>query len=97
MQINRERGNFVKKLAMLVEEKRMTYGAIRKSTGEGWALVLDPEFSSSSGKLSSGTLIFFSKNKQDVHDFILKDKNKRIKHYSIVYTGSFPEDQIFVL
>jgi hypothetical protein len=82
---------------MIVSEKPVTYNKIRKMAGNVWALISDPVYSEKDGSLKSGILVYFSKNKEDVQKFILRDKTGIIKEYTILYTGKIPSDQVFVL
>ncbi|MEI6435988.1 MAG: hypothetical protein WCP32_14160 [Bacteroidota bacterium] len=70
---------------------------IKSLAGEAWALVADPVFSAKNGELKSGILLYFSRDKQDVHEFILHDKQRLIKHYTILFTGKKPAHQVYVL
>jgi hypothetical protein len=82
---------------MIVTEKPVSYNKIKKMAENVWALIADPVFSEEDGKLKSGVLIYFSKKKEDVQKFILKDKTGMIRNYTILYTGEKPSDQVFVL
>ena len=82
---------------MIVSEKPISYNKIKALTGEVWVLISDPEYSEKDGNLKSGVLVYFSKNKEDVQNYILKDKSGLIGHYTIIYTGKQPSDQVFVL
>ena len=82
---------------MIVSEKPVPYQKIRKMAGNVWALIADPVYSEKDGSLKSGILVYFSKNKEDVQKFILRDKTGIIKEYTILYTGKIPSDQVFVL
>lgn len=72
---------------MLTEGKSMTLSGIRKKASKSWVIVANPEYSSSDGQLERGDLIYFSKNKLDVHKFIIDDIPIGITRYSIFYTG----------
>jgi len=82
---------------MIVNEKPVSYNKIRKMTGNVWALIADPVYSEKDGSLKSGILVYFSKKKEDVQNYLLRDKTGRIKDYTILYTGKIPSDQVFVL
>ena len=82
---------------MIVTEKKVSYDKIRKMAYDVWALISDPVYSDKDGSLKSGILVYFSKNKEDVQQFILRDKKGMIKNYTILCTGKIPSDQVFVL
>ena len=82
---------------MIVNEKPVSYYKIKKMTGDVWALISDPVYSEKDGSLKSGILVYFSKKKEDVQEYLLRDKTGMIKDYTILYTGKIPTDQVFVL
>lgn len=82
---------------MVIQDTRLSLERIKSITGEAWALIADPVFSQVNGRLQSGFLVYFSKDKEDVHEYILRDTNHMIKHYTILFTGQKPAHQIYVL
>ncbi len=82
---------------MVVEDKPLSFEKIKSLTGEAWSLISDPVFSPKNGKLKSGVLLYFSSDKEDVHKYILRDKQGLIKHYTILFTGKKPAHQVYVL
>jgi len=82
---------------MIIEAKAMTLHEIEKAAADAWALIADPVYSEKDGKLKAGQLLFFHKEKEKVHQFVLKERSDLLHHYTIIYTGELPKDQIFVL
>ncbi len=72
---------------MLTEGKSLTLSGIRKKASKSWVIVANPEYNRSDGQLERGELIYFSKNKLDVHKFIIEDIPVGVTRYSIFYTG----------
>jgi hypothetical protein len=81
----------------MFEDKPLSFEKIKSLTGEAWALISDPVFSTKNGDLKSGILLYFSSDKQDVHKYILHDKQGLIKHYTILFTGKKPAHEVYVL
>ncbi|MEI7981444.1 MAG: hypothetical protein WCI71_07300 [Bacteroidota bacterium] len=82
---------------MITEVKAMSLYEIKKVALDAWALILDPVYSEKDGKLKSGQLMFFHKEKEKVHQYVMKEGSDMLHHYTIIYTGELPKDQIFVL
>ena len=82
---------------MVIADKPLSFEKIKSLTGEAWSLISDPVFSPKNGKLKSGVLLYFSSDKEDVHKYILRDKQGLIKHYTILFTGKKPTHQVYVL
>lgn len=82
---------------MITEIKAMSLREIEKTAADAWALIADPVYSEKDGKLKSGNLLFFHKDKQRVHQFVMNEKSDILQHFTIFYTGDLPKDQIFVL
>ena len=82
---------------MISEVKVMSLNEIKKLAVDSWALITDPVYSVKNGKLTSGQLLYFNKDKEKVHRFILKEAAGILHHYTIYYTGKISKDQIFVL
>jgi len=82
---------------MVTEIKEMTLHEIEKTATDSWALVADPVYSDKDGKLKSGQLLYFHKDKEKVHQFVMKVDTGFLQHYTIMFTGEIPKDQIFVL
>ena len=82
---------------MITEIKAMTLREIKKVAGDKWALITDPVYSEKDGKLKSGHLLFFHQDKEQVHRYVLKEGSDSLQHYTIMFTGELPKDQIFVL
>ena len=75
----------------------MTSHEIEKIAVDVWALIADPVYSEKDGKLNSGQLLFFHKDKEKVHQFVMKERADMLQHFTILFTGELPKDQIFVL
>ena len=82
---------------MISEIKAMSLHEIEKTAVDAWALIAEPLYSEKDGKLKSGQLLFFHKDKQKVHQFVMKEKKGFLQHYTIMFTGELPKEQIFVL
>ena len=82
---------------MITEIKALNFYEIKKIAMDAWALILDPVYSEKDGKLKSGQLLFFHKEKEKVHQYVMKKGSDMLQHYTIMYTGELPKDQIFVL
>ncbi|MDD4604139.1 MAG: hypothetical protein PHF97_10075 [Bacteroidales bacterium] len=82
---------------MITEIKAKSLNEIKKTASDVWALIADPVYSEKDGTLKSGHLLFFHKNKEKVHQYVMKEGPDVFQHYTIVFTGELPKDQIFVL
>lgn len=82
---------------MITEIKAMTLHDIKRVAVNAWALISDPVYSEKDGKLKSGYLLFFHKDKEQVHQYVMKEGPDSLQHYTIMFTGVLPKDQIFVL
>ena len=82
---------------MVIDEKVISFTKIKALVEDSWVLVADPVFSAKDNKLKAGILLYYSKNKEDIHNFILQDDQKLIKHYTIAFTGRLPVNQVFIL
>ena len=82
---------------MITEIKIMTFHEIKKVAGNTWALIADPVYSDKDGNLKSGYLLFFHQEKEKVHQYVLKEGSESLQHYTIIFTGELPKDQIFEL
>ena len=71
----------------MTEIKAMTLHEIEKVAADAWVLVAEPVYSEKDGTLKSGQLIFFHKDKEKVHQFVMKVKTGCLQHYSILYNG----------
>ncbi|MCX6287704.1 MAG: hypothetical protein NTY96_11370 [Bacteroidetes bacterium] len=74
-------------ITMLIEGKNLTLSRIRKKASKSWVIVANPEYNISDGQLERGDLIYYSKNKLDIHKFIIDDIPLGVTRYSIFYTG----------
>ncbi|MCX6276734.1 MAG: hypothetical protein NT004_01390 [Bacteroidetes bacterium] len=59
---------------MVTDIKAMTLPEIEKAATDSWALVADPVYSDKDGKLKSGQLLYFHKDKEKVHQFVMKEE-----------------------
>lgn len=82
---------------MITEIKAKSFNEIKRSAPDSWALIVDPVYSEKDGTLKSGHFLYFHKNKEKVHQYVMKEGPDILQHYTIVYTGELPKDQIFVL
>ena len=60
-------------------------------------LIADPVYSDKDGSLKSGQLLFYHTDKGKVHQFVMKEGSGLLQHYTIMFTGDIPKDQVFVL
>lgn len=74
-------------LTMLAQTKKMSLSWIRKKASRSWVIVANPEYNSVNGNLERGDLVYYSKDKLDVHKFIIDEIPSGLTHYSIFYTG----------
>ncbi len=82
---------------MITEVRPMPVNEIKRMAKDSWALIIDPVYSEKDGRLKSGQLLFFHKDKKTVHQFVMKKGSDMFQHYTIFFTGELPKDQIFVL
>ena len=74
-------------LTMLAQTKKTSLAWIRKKASGSWVIVANPEYNSVNGNLERGELVYYSKDKLDVHKFIIDEIHAGLTHYSIFFTG----------
>ena len=71
----------------------LTIDEIKSCYDSEWVLLDDPKFSNAH-EVVGGTVLFHSRNRDEVYRKIAE---LDVKQYAVIYTGTIPEEMEFVL